>query len=215
MKSLIMKDLYNIGHNAKAMLLVLLFVGFIMVPMSQLEGYIIACGILSSMMVVTTFSFDEQTNWNKFAMIMPISKKNLVAGKFVVLFIFSAVGAAFGLIIGCAGAVIIRRFSDVNSFANALFAALASFSAAVIYGGVSIPLVLKFGAEKGRLLLVICILGPAGIFLGLHSIVMLLGAGSQEQAIFILLCGSPVIAAVWNYMMYKISCNILYNKELL
>lgn len=214
MKSLIMKDLYNIGHNAKSMFLVLLFVGFIMVPMSQVEGYIIACGILSSMMVVTTFSFDEQADWNKFAMIMPISKKGLVAGKFVILLIFSAVGVAFGLVIGCIGSVITRRFIDINSLTNALFTALASLAAAVIYGGVSIPLVLKFGAEKGRMLLVICILGPAGIFLVLYSILMLLGAASPEQAVFILLCGSPVIAAAWNYMMYKISCNILYHKEL-
>ena len=90
MKSLIIKDLYNIGHNAKSMLFMLLVFAFVFIPYSGPEAYIITSGVLCSMMVITTFSFDDHSKWMKYAMVTPISKKDLVASKFIVLLIFSA-----------------------------------------------------------------------------------------------------------------------------
>lgn len=60
MKSLIIKDLYNIGHNIKSMILILLVFAFIIVPSSGPQSYIIVSGILCSMMLTTTFSFDSR-----------------------------------------------------------------------------------------------------------------------------------------------------------
>ena len=71
MKSLILKDLYNISHNAKSMLFMLIVFACIFIPASNTEGYIFACAILCSMMVVTTFAFDDNSKWNRYAMIMP------------------------------------------------------------------------------------------------------------------------------------------------
>ena len=41
MKSLILKDLYNIGHNAKSMLLILLVFAIGLIMVSGVESYII------------------------------------------------------------------------------------------------------------------------------------------------------------------------------
>lgn len=103
MKSLILKDLYNIGHNAKSMLFILVVAAAALIPASGVMGYIIACAVLCSMMTVTTFSFDDSSKWARYAMIMPISKKDLVAGKFIVLAIFCIVGSLFGLAAGSVG----------------------------------------------------------------------------------------------------------------
>lgn len=75
MKSLILKDLYNIGHNAKSMLFILVIFAVAFIPTSGVEGYIFMCAILCSMMIVTTFSFDDTSKWTRYAMITPISKK--------------------------------------------------------------------------------------------------------------------------------------------
>ena len=103
MKSLVLKDLFNIGHNAKSMLFILVVFAVALIPFSGVEGYIFVCAILCSMMIVTTFSFDDSSKWTRYAMIMPVSKKELVAGKFMVLAIFCAIGSLFGLIIGFIG----------------------------------------------------------------------------------------------------------------
>lgn len=62
MKSLILKDLYNIGHNARSMIFILLILAFSLIPSMGLEGYIIMSGILCSSMIITTFSFDDHSN---------------------------------------------------------------------------------------------------------------------------------------------------------
>lgn len=93
MKSLVLKDLFNIGHNAKSMLFILVVFAVALIPFSGVESYIFVCAILCSMMIVTTFSFDDNSKWTRYAMIMPISKKELVIGKFAVLAIFALLAA--------------------------------------------------------------------------------------------------------------------------
>lgn len=215
MKSLIIKDLYNIGHNAKSMFFILLVFAFALIPFSGVEGYIFVCAILCSMMIVTTFSFDDNSNWNRYAMIMPVSKSNLVAGKFITLLIFSAIGTICGLIIGAVGGLITGKivFQPEGIF-ELLFLALAALVAAMIFGGMSIPLVFQFGAEKGRMLILVSFLVPAAICFGVYQFLVLLGIEMTDQLVFVLVCCSPVIALAWDYVMYKISCGIFSKMEL-
>ena len=192
MKSLVLKDLFNIGHNAKSMLFILVVFAVALIPFSGVEGYIFVCAILCSMMIVTTFSFDDSSKWTRYAMIMPVSKKELVAGKFMVLAIFCAIGSLFGLIIGFLGAWVIS----------------------LIFGSMSIPLVFKFGAEKGRVLLLVSFLIPAGICFGIYQLLTMLGVALTDQIVFILLCCSPLLALAWCYVMYQISYRIFVKQEL-
>lgn len=215
MKSLIIKDLYNIGHNAKSMFFILLVFAFALIPFSGVEGYIFVCAILCSMMIVTTFSFDDNSNWNRYAMIMPVLKSNLVAGKFITLLIFSAIGTICGLIIGAVGGLITGKivFQPEGIF-ELLFLALGALVAAMIFGGMSIPLVFQFGAEKGRMLILVSFLVPAAICFGVYQFLVLLGIEMTDQLVFVLVCCSPVIALAWDYVMYKISCGIFSKMEL-
>ena len=122
MKSLVLKDLFNIGHNAKSMLFILVVFAVALIPFSGVEGYIFVCAILCSMMIVTTFSFDDSSKWTRYAMIMPVSKKELVAGKFMVLAIFCAIGSLFGLIIGFIGGLITHKIVlDIVGIGELLF----------------------------------------------------------------------------------------------
>lgn len=151
MKSLILKDLYNIGHNEKSMLFILVVFAIALIPTFGVAGYIFACAILCSMIIVTTFSFDDNSKWARYAMIMPVSKKDLVAGKFIVLAIFCLVGSLFGLVVGLIAWLSIKSVSlELSGIGELLFLALTAWVVSIIIGSMSIPLVFKFGAEKGR-----------------------------------------------------------------
>ena len=78
MRSLILKDLYNIGHNAKSMLFMLAVLAVVLIPTSGAPAYIIVSAILCSMMIVTTFTFDDNSKWTRYAMIMPLSQENML-----------------------------------------------------------------------------------------------------------------------------------------
>jgi hypothetical protein len=214
MKSLIMKDLYNIGHNTKSMLFILVIYAVIFLPSSGVAGYICMCGILCSMRVITTFSFDDNSKWTRYAMIMPVTKKELVAGKFMVLAIFSATGSLFGLVTGFAGGLIMKKISfDLAGIGELLFFALAAFVISLAFGSISIPLVYKFGAERGRVLLVVSFFVPAAIFFGIYQLLVLLGVELTERFESVLLCCIPVLALIWCYGMYRISYWIFAKQE--
>lgn len=215
MKSLVLKDLFNIGHNAKSMLFILVAFAAAFIPFSGVEGYIFECAILCSMMIVTTFSFDDNSKWTRYAMIMPVSKKELVGRKFIVLAIFCAVGSLFGLVVGSIGGLITNKITlDLVGIGELLFLDLISWVIALIFGSMSIPLVFKFGAERGRVLLVVSFLIPAGICFGIYQLLTTLGIELTDQLVFILLCCSPLLALAWCYVMYQISYRIFAKQEL-
>lgn len=215
MKSLVMKDLFNIGHNARSMLFILVVLACVFISFASVEGYIFVCAILCSMMIETTFAFDESSQWTRYAMIMPVSKRELVGGKFAVLAIFCAVGSLFGLVVSAVGGFAAKRIAlDPAAVGELLILTLAAWTISFIYGSMSIPLVFKFGAEKGRMLLVVSLLIPAGICFVIYQILALLGVVLTDQNVFVLLCCSPLLALAWSYLMYRISCRIFEKKEL-
>ena len=163
----------------------------------------------------TTFSFDDSSKWTRYAMIMPVSKKELVAGKFMVLAIFCAIGSLFGLIIGFIGGLITHKIVlDIVGIGELLFLTLVAWVISLIFGSMSIPLVFKFGAEKGRVLLLVSFLIPAGICFGIYQLLTMLGVALTDQIVFILLCCSPLLALAWCYVMYQISYRIFVKQEL-
>lgn len=215
MKSLILKDLYNIGHNAKSMLLILLVFAIGLIMVSGVESYIISSGVLCSMMIVTTFTFDDHCKWSKYALVMPICKKDIVKAKFIVLIIFCIAGICVGTIFGVAGGVAMNKMAlSMEGIVTMLFMGFVGLIVSVIFGSMSIPLVFKYGAEKGRMLLLISFAVPLGICFMVYEILMMLGVKITDQLIFTILCASPLIAAIWIYIMYRISCRIFYKQEI-
>jgi hypothetical protein len=217
MKSLILKDLYNIGHNAKSMLFMLLVLACIIIPFYSVAAYVVMSGILCSMMIITTFSFDDNSKWMKYAMITPVTKKDMVAGKFIVLLFFSFIGAVSGLIIGSIGGIIAHKviFSNISTVLTLLLITLISFVIAEIFASMSIPLLFKFGAEKARMLSLVSFIVPAAICFGVYEVLAFFGVPFSDNTIVILLCFSPLIALAWNLIMYKISYALFAKKELL
>lgn len=215
MKSLILKDLYNIAHNAKSMLFMLVVLAAVFISTSGVEGYVNICAVMCSIMIVTTFSFDDYSGWARYAMITPVSRKDLVAAKFIVLSIFCVIGSLFGLVISSAAGFLTKQVAfEPAAFGELLLLALAAWAISFILGSISIPLVFKFGVEKGRVLLLVSYIVPAGICFGLYQTLVMSGVEITDRLVFTLLCCSPVAAIVWCCAMYQISYRIFEKQEL-
>ena len=211
MKSLILKDLYNIGHNAKSMLLILLVFAIGLIMVSGVESYIISSGVLCSMMIVTTFTFDDHCKWSKYALVMPICKKDIVKAKFIVLIIFCIAGICVGTIFGVAGGVAMHKMAlSMEGIVTMLFMGFVGLIVSVIFGSMSIPLVFKYGAEKGRMLLLISFAVPLGICFMVYEILMMLGVKITDQLIFTILCVLHVcvLVCICVYLCLCICMNI-------
>lgn len=215
MKSLILKDLYNIGNSVKSLLFSSVVMAVAFIPTSNFSGYIIMCAVICSMMISTTFAFDDYSKWTRYAMIMPVSKKDLVTGKFIVLIIFCMTGTLFGLVVSfMAGLAMGKVTFDFAGVIEILFFAMVALAISLIIGSTSIPLIFKFGTEKARMLLVASLLIPAGICFGIYLLLGILGINLTEQFVFLLTCCSLIIALFWCYTMYQISNRIFEKQEL-
>ncbi len=214
MKSLILKDLYNISHNSKSLAFILLFLALTAIPTSDAAGYVFACAAICSLMVVTTFSFDDASKWDAYALVMPVSRRDVVGSKYLVLLIFSLFGATVGVLVGGIGGMAAGLLpKTAASFGELAVYSLIALVSVTVVGGTSIPLILKFGPEQGRMMIFLSALIPAGlVFLG-YQVLKLLGIEVTDALANLLLALSPLAALVWNGVMYTISCRIYEKKE--
>ena len=214
MKSLVLKDLYNIGHNAKSLIFMLVILTVAIVPAAGVGGYLVMCTILCSMMTVTTFTFDDMAGWTPYALVMPVTRKAVVQAKYAVLAVFSTVGAALGLVTGgVAGAAMGMYTSGVTAIAELAVTALVGWAVAFGTGSIAIPLVFRFGAERARFLLILSYLIPGALFAGVYGLMELTGLSLSHGMQTALLCASPLMALVWGEVMYQIACGIFARKE--
>lgn len=215
MKSLVLKDLYNIGHNSKSMLLLLVFFMFLIIPNSGPITYVVTSSILCSIMIITTFAFDDTSKWTRYAMVTPITKKDVVSSKFIVLIIFCGIGTILGMILGMIGGVVFKKI-DITSlidWASMFVSCGLSLIGSVFLGSIVILLLFKFGVEKARVLSIIAFVIPSIVFIGilqiLKSFELTLTLLTVLVIIFILL----MLVLLSILLMYKISCNIFSNQE--
>ena len=92
MKSVVLKDLYNMRGNGKSVLISFLILAVAMA--STGVGVLYSGAILCSSLIVSTFAYDDRCDWAKYAVVMPISRNELVAGKYAMLTLLVVGGMA-------------------------------------------------------------------------------------------------------------------------
>lgn len=210
MKSLMLKDFYNIKHNSKQMLLVLVFLAICIIPSGGPEGMATTSAVIFGMMTVTTFSFDERCKWEKYALIMPVSAREYVMSKFLVNAVFGLIGVTSGAVIGIVGGVILHRLD--------LLVLLGCIVAGILFnllsGTLFIPLLIRFGSENARLIMLATVALP---FLGAFGIYKLLAAGNivitQQMIATILAVAAVLIVVVLPAISYTISVRWFRKRE--
>ena len=113
---------------------------------SVLAGMVVLISIITPMTTVTS---DDISRWNRFAVASPACRRGVVAGKYLftlLMVLLSAVLVAVLLVVlALAGGL------GDGSLAEYLLATLACGGIALLLNGVTLPLLLKFGAEKARM----------------------------------------------------------------
>lgn len=168
MKSLLLEDYYTIKSNLIVIIGILLIYGVIFIPTSGYYSFLlVATTMFSANIILRSLIFDETSNWKKQALVMPISRKDFVLNKFLLL-LFSVLA---GFIIGTIINFLYSFFSDffnISVESNYPLINYYIFLIALCYplfcGSVSICLSFIFGFDKARILLIGAYLIPAGIF---------------------------------------------------
>lgn len=147
MKGLLYKDFLMVWKYCKVYLLII--VGFLMGSMGigQNTFYIVYPSIMSSMIPMTLVAYDEQSKWNLTSLAMPCSRAQLVSVKYLM-------GLLTGLGVVLATAVIQAiRLNLEGSFLLDTWLGIVClvFVVSCVTPALSLPLIFKLGAEKGRI----------------------------------------------------------------
>ena len=196
MKGLIIKDLYQTARYCRTMVLVVVvFLGVSFFSASNDFFTYYPC-LLCGMIPVTLLSYDERSGWSRYALAMPVTRAQLVGGKYLMGIIMVAAAA---VISAAAAAVRTRVFGAPMTSGELLRTVEIMLAVGLMAPALCLPWMFKLGVEKGRLAYYAVIMlffgGSAAVTVGLReqgSVTIPAGAGHA-----LLLVAAVLFAASW------------------
>lgn len=215
MLGLIEKDL-RLTLARKQTLLIFFVVAMIMgisMEGSFIIGYLT---MLGTIVAVGTISYDEFDNGFAFLMTLPFDRKTYVREKYLFSLIIAATAWCLGAILYCIGNVIRHNSAAMTDELPML---LALIPVLYLSASIMIPLQLKYGSERSRIVLFIIfgiiavlIIGSKKIFDGSNIITGLVTAlDSMSPAVVLIAIATVCMMAA--YASYLCSIIIVQKKE--
>lgn len=178
MKALILKDFYTMARYGKTMLALIVFyvmLSFLGQPASFVSSMLV---FLCAMLVISSFSYDEYGKWNKYCLSLPISRRQIVGSKYL----FALIMLVIGLVLGLLGGYLLSLTQDISFLEDILPSCVGGAVAALFMLSLILPLMYRFGVEKGRiLLLAVCFL-PVILVLGVAKLMAEQGFLMPDEA---------------------------------
>lgn len=209
MKSLIIKDIYNMKSYSRQLLISLVFLGICLVPTTGSEGFVVASALMCSMMTITSFSFDERSKWEKYALIMPISRREYVLSKYALNILFGGAG----VLIGCVGGTLIGIFRSSFSFETMLICAAIGLGISLVEGMITIPIILRYGSENARIIMIAGIALPGGLAFLVYKAVNYFHIELTNQLMYAAILVLVILILFGVLISYQLSKKWFYAKE--
>ena len=152
MKALVQKDFYVIWKQMRMFVLVLALLSMVNSAFNTVF-LVVWC----SMLPYTAMAYDERSHWNQLAAMMPYSKRDIVLSKYVLGWLCMAV---MGVICTVMQTVVGRFLSGEATEGGIL---LISLCLGMISLAITLPAVLRFGVERGRMIFLVVIFGVAAL----------------------------------------------------
>lgn len=169
MKGLLLKDWYQVKTNMRMMYLTVLAVLAIWILSTSGDSSFAVnySAVFLGILPVNLLTYDQSVGWVEYGRTLPVSKKTLVAEKYLIgLFC-----AAAAVVIGGLFVTVIPLRTGTAPDKDVLSLLAGSVCAILLINGISLPLLYRFGAEKARMIYVLTFAG-LGALLGGGGAVM-------------------------------------------
>ncbi len=206
MKGLILKDILNFTNHQGKLYLALVVLYFFTSLQAKDSSFLATVGMIFGISyVIGTFAYDEQVQWNKYVLTMPVTRRDIVTSKYLVSVIAIAVGSIISLPLSF---IIDKNISMEKLMIYGLLAV-----AGIMFIAISMPFVFQFGAEKSRIIMILIIIipGMAGYTLQRMNVDLI---GFVEKNAKTVEIATAVIAVVIYIFSYLLSIFIMEHKEI-
>ena len=208
-QNVIKKDFLLIKANSKQM--VIIFIVYLMLAFQGTFDATFIVPLIGIMLFISTFSYDDFNNWNSYAVTLPDGRRNVVRAKYIASIILTVILGAVALAISAGISYTKTNSINVDEIMSSLMGTMLSN---VIIISLLYPIVFKFGATNGRIILFAVVFGIAGIgaliaqFVDMTSIINMINRLDSYSLIAI-----PIISVILIGISYLISNKIYQNKE--
>lgn len=209
MKGLILKDFLNLKKSGKSIVFILAFYvlyAFMMDSTEFVTGMIV---VLCTMLAITSFSYDDLAKWDKYALSLPITRKEMILSKYILAFLLSILG----VLLAFATSMLVSKIKTPVAIEDLLLASYVVFAIALTFISILLPLIYKFGVEKSRLFIMLIFGIPAALFFLLASLPLGLQMPTESQLMLALKI-SPLILIIILFISFNVSYKIYKNKDL-
>lgn len=216
MKGLIIKDLCVLKNQMKTLLLVLAFFIIFSIINEDATFILFLVPFYMIMILITTFNYDEFNKWDSYCNSLPLSRKEIVKSKYI---LFNATSLIV-LILGIIASLIIPNFIENITF-ESIFASIIGVAFGIcLVISLLIPFYYKFGSQKGRIMLFLCIVILAlligaitslDIFNNIELMNLINNLNNLSLGMFALLL--IIVTVIIMTISYYISIKIYSNKE--
>ena len=203
MKGLIQKDLRVLRQSNRLYFLLIVVYAFITVVTDMgFSFYSSMVTVVALLLPMNCFSWDNYAKWDSFAMALPLSRKEIVGARYLLLLL--VLGALLGLIQGNldVGMLIVSSFSSLYG--------------AVLINALMMPLMYRFGPEKARLFMLVAIALVAGLVYFAVRLFTDAQVFTIPDAELVLVPAAVILALVLAGLLalsYCLSCRIYAKKE--
>ncbi len=197
MKGLLIKDLINLKSTARLFLTFLGVFVILILTTGELGSYSLSIVILSAMLPFTTVALDERAKWDRTALCAPVKRSTLVLSKYVLGLLLLLVALFAGFLLGLLGG------EKPSALYDQLF--LLGISSVLILC-IMLPLMFRFGAEKGRIAVMLIMAALFAASFAFNLDIVLPGRAQLMDYALILLASAIAafaLSALWSIRIYS------------
>ena len=166
MKALLYADLLNVRQLSKTMAALFLFFCAMAFAMHSISFLSMALVMVAIMLPLNLMSYDKAYGWDKLALSLPIVRRGMVCSKYLASLLFLCGTLALTL----AASVVLAPFLGDDSVFMIIGVLLFCAAASLFITGVMLPVLYKFGVEKGRYAIMIIVWVPILIMVLVQNI---------------------------------------------
>ncbi|MBQ8799555.1 MAG: ABC-2 transporter permease [Lachnospiraceae bacterium] len=224
MKGLLIKDLKILAKQKKFFIFVLLLMVVMSFSMEDVSFSATYSVLIISMLTLTTISYDEMNGGMLFLLSLPANRKTYVKEKYVFAMLNLMFAAVLAFAFGYVASMVKQTDIAVADFAASVMIVLVAVGMAL---ALAIPVDLKYGAEKGRMIVIGVLAGFLVIAVAVYKAISalfhidvvaeltkVLARIESKALLATLLTGGPLVALLLVlYVSYLVSNRIMMKKE--
>lgn len=208
MKGLLIKDFYVIKDILLLFLLTIVIVGTGISYLSSPWVLGIMASVILGMNTSATINIDKTAQWDKFAVTLPVSRKQVITSKYIIYSLLCLTGLTIGIVISIVVSIL-RNELDVSVIPMYVTAGIfISF----VSGSVAIPCNFILSEEKSNIGVIFSYVVTAGIFVAYIFLAdKFIG---MDNVIAISIVGI-LLSGILYYISWMLSKKYISTKELL